>query len=75
KRLYRETHGSFEEYCREKFGHSRQKSDYLIVGANIYENLTSNRCQIRRSSNPGNSFTEISTYLVEHLPLKVINYN
>ncbi|MEM8779859.1 MAG: hypothetical protein AAGF26_13490, partial [Cyanobacteria bacterium P01_G01_bin.49] len=22
KRLYRETHGSFEEYCREKFGHS-----------------------------------------------------
>jgi hypothetical protein len=46
QKLYRDTHPSFERYCREKFGHSRQKSDYLIVGANIYENLTSNRCQI-----------------------------
>ncbi len=46
KRLYRDTHSSFSQYCRERFGHSRQKSDYLIAGANIYENLTSNRCQI-----------------------------
>jgi hypothetical protein len=46
QKLYRDTHPSFERYCREKFGHSRQKSDYLIVGANIYANLTSNRCQI-----------------------------
>ncbi|MEA5537363.1 hypothetical protein [Crocosphaera sp. XPORK-15E] len=46
KRLYRDTHSSFEQYCREQFGHTRQKSDYLIVGATIYENLTTNRCQI-----------------------------
>lgn len=46
KRLYRDTHSSFKEYCQDKFGHSRQKSDYLIVGAKIYENLAKNRCQI-----------------------------
>ena len=46
KKLYRDTHTSFERYCREQFGHSRQKSDYLIAGANIYHNLTTNRCEI-----------------------------
>ena len=45
-RLYRDTHSSFSDYCRERFGHSRQKSDYLIAGANIYENLTTNRCDV-----------------------------
>ena len=46
QKLYRDTHTSFERYCREQFGHSRSLSDYLIAGANIYENLTTNRCQI-----------------------------
>jgi len=46
KRLYRNTHSSFEEYCRDRFGHTRQKSNYLIAGAGIYETLTTNRCQI-----------------------------
>jgi hypothetical protein len=39
-RLYRDTHRSFEDYCRDRFGHSRQKSNYLIAGAEIYQNLT-----------------------------------
>jgi hypothetical protein len=46
KRLYRNTHTTFEEYSRERFGHSRQKSYYLIAGAQIYQTLTTNRCQI-----------------------------
>ena len=31
KRLYRSSHRTFEEYCRDRFGHSRQKSNYLIA--------------------------------------------
>ena len=44
--LYRSTHRTFEEYCRDHFGHSRQKSNYLIAAADVYENLTTNCCQI-----------------------------
>lgn len=46
QRLYRNTHTTFEEYCRDRFGHSRQKSYYLIAGAEIYQTLSTNRCQI-----------------------------
>jgi hypothetical protein len=45
RRLYRSTHRTFEEYCRDRFGHSRQKSNYLIAAADVYENLTTNCCQ------------------------------
>ncbi|MBD2451377.1 hypothetical protein H6G76_30485 [Nostoc sp. FACHB-152] len=44
-RLYRSTHRTFEEYCRDRFGHSRQQSNYLIAAAGVYENLTTNGCQ------------------------------
>ncbi|MHC5862760.1 hypothetical protein [Nostoc sp.] len=40
RRLYRSTHKTFEDYCRDRFGHSRQKSNYLIAAADVYENLT-----------------------------------
>ncbi len=45
RRLYRSTHKTFEEYCRDRFGHSRQKSNYLIAAAGVYDNLTTNGCQ------------------------------
>lgn len=45
RRLYRSTHSTFEEYCRDRFGHSRQKSNYLIAAAGVYDNLTTNGCQ------------------------------
>ncbi|MBR8832530.1 MAG: hypothetical protein DSM106950_00415 [Stigonema ocellatum SAG 48.90 = DSM 106950] len=45
KRLYRFSHKTFEEYCRDRFGHSRQKSNYLIAAAGVFENLTTNCCQ------------------------------
>ncbi len=45
KRLYRSTHKTFEEYCRDRFGHSRQKSNYLIAATGVFDNLTTNRCQ------------------------------
>ncbi|MBE9053533.1 hypothetical protein IQ243_24635 [Nostocales cyanobacterium LEGE 11386] len=46
RRLYRSTHKTFEEYCRDRFGHSRQQSNYLIAAAEVYENLTTIGCQI-----------------------------
>ncbi|MBD2492445.1 hypothetical protein [Aulosira sp. FACHB-615] len=45
RKLYRSTHRTFEEYCRDRFGHSRQQSNYLIAAAGVYENLTTNGCQ------------------------------
>lgn len=52
KKLYRNTHPNFEEYCRDRFGHSRQKSNYLIAAADVYDNLTTSGCQ-----NSGDSLT------------------
>ena len=50
QRLYRDSHHTFEEYCQERFGHSRQKSNFLIAGADVYHHLTTNRCQILPSA-------------------------
>ncbi|MBR8839754.1 MAG: hypothetical protein DSM106950_38585 [Stigonema ocellatum SAG 48.90 = DSM 106950] len=45
RRLYRSTHKTFEEYCRDRFGHSRQKSNYLIAAVDVFDNLTTIGCQ------------------------------
>lgn len=39
RRLYRSTHKTFEQYCRERFDMTRRKSDYLIAAAGVFENL------------------------------------
>ena len=46
RRLYRSTHYTFEEYCRERFGFSRQNVNYLIAASGVVDNLlTTNGCQ------------------------------
>jgi hypothetical protein len=45
RRLYRSTHKTFEDYCRDRFAHSRQKANFLIAGAMVYDNLTTICCQ------------------------------
>ncbi|UKP00958.1 hypothetical protein [Nostoc sp. UHCC 0870] len=60
RRLYRSTHKTFEEYCRDRFAHSRQKSNYLIAAAQVYENLTTICCQ---KSSDDNLTTEESQIL------------
>lgn len=61
RRLYRSTHKTFEEYCRDRFGHSRQKSNYLIAAAGVFDNLTTICCQ--------NSATEdLTEYSLQILP-------
>jgi hypothetical protein len=41
KRLYRETHTTFESYVRDRFDFTRRAADYLISAAEIVENLKS----------------------------------
>jgi hypothetical protein len=40
KRLYRETHNTFEDYCRQRWGWARQRANQLISAASVVENLT-----------------------------------
>ena len=40
-RLYRETHGTFEDYCRERWGWSRQRSLQLIDAASVTTTVVS----------------------------------
>lgn len=39
-RLYRKTHTSFDDYCRERWGFSRQRSYQLIEAANVVEGMS-----------------------------------
>lgn len=39
KRLYRSTHRTFEEYCRDRFGMTPRPAYYLISAAGVVENL------------------------------------
>lgn len=41
RRLYRDTHKTFEQYCRERFGFQRAHSYRLIDAAGVFENLAS----------------------------------
>lgn len=40
RRLYRNTHNSFEDYCRDRFGMNRSRSYQLIDAATVFDNLT-----------------------------------
>ncbi|MBN3922516.1 hypothetical protein [Nostoc sp. NMS4] len=59
RRLYRSTHKTFEDYCRDRFAHSRQQSNYLIAAAGVYENLTTIGCQNVENQNLTTNGTQI----------------
>ncbi len=44
RRLYKSTHKTFEEYCRDRFGFTRAAAYYLISAAEVMDNLIS-ECQ------------------------------
>jgi hypothetical protein len=44
-RLYRSTHKTFEEYCRDRFGFQRRHCYQLIEAAVVVENLCANSAQ------------------------------
>ena len=39
QRLYRSTHPTFEEYCRERFGFTHRHVNYLIAGVQVVDHL------------------------------------
>jgi len=39
RRLYRSTHRTFEEYCKDRFGYSRRQPYLLMDAAVVFENL------------------------------------
>lgn len=49
KKLYRSTHTTFEQYCRDRFGFERRQSYRLIEAAGVIDNIVEmcpNRTQI-----------------------------
>ncbi len=46
RRLYRSKYKTFEEYCRDRFGFTRQSANFKIAAADVMENLTTFSCQI-----------------------------
>ncbi len=52
KRLYRETHSTFESYVRDRFDYTRAAAYYLIKSSIVYENL---KCQQFVGTNKGTS--------------------
>jgi len=55
RRLYRDTHRTFEDYCKERFGYHRCRSYQLIDAADVLENLST----IGRQINPGTTSAQI----------------
>ncbi|MEC4813364.1 MAG: hypothetical protein SAK29_08850 [Scytonema sp. PMC 1069.18] len=45
RRLYRSTHKTFEEYCRDRFGYTRVAAFYKITAATVVDNLLTNGYQ------------------------------
>ncbi|MCG6138568.1 MAG: hypothetical protein MET45_28785 [Nostoc sp. LLA-1] len=39
RRLYRSTHRTFDEYCRERFGYTHRHVNYLIAGSLVVDNI------------------------------------
>jgi hypothetical protein len=52
-RLYREQYGTFEEYCKEKWGFTKSRANQLIAASEVADNLTTfvakpvNEAQVR----------------------------
>ncbi len=46
RRLYRNTHKSFEQYCQDRFGFQRRYPYYLIDAVDVVDNLCTNSAQI-----------------------------
>jgi|GEM_PF-607393 len=44
RKLYRSTHGTFEEYCRDRFGFERRHPYRLIDAATVVDNLSPPMC-------------------------------
>ncbi len=64
RRLFRNTHQTFEQYCRERFGFTRSAAFYKIAAAQVVDNLLTNG----EMSTNGLQNEEMTTIDVQILP-------
>ena len=69
RRLYRSTHATFEEYCRDRFDYTRRRPYQLIEAALIYDNLI-DKCAKILSVGDASSHGAYPTTLAHILPTK-----
>ncbi|MFN6568177.1 hypothetical protein [Dendronalium sp. ChiSLP03b] len=53
RRLYRSTHKTFEEYCRDRFGFTRMAAALKIASVKVIDNLSTNGLQAAKMSTNG----------------------
>lgn len=58
RRLYRSTHRTFEDYCRDRFGYSRISAHYKITASEVVENLLTKSEQIELASSSEDLLTK-----------------
>ncbi|MCL1472831.1 MICOS complex subunit MIC60 [Argonema antarcticum] len=63
KKLYRETHKTFEDYCKEKWGIARRRAYQFIDAAHVLQNLCTNGTQIPKSERQVRPLTGLSPEL------------
>ncbi len=63
RRLYRSTHKTFEEYCRDRFSYTYRHVNYLIAGCLIVDNI-----KMRTNSSQNESQDEMGTNSSQILP-------
>ncbi|MCC5602145.1 hypothetical protein [Nostoc favosum] len=63
RRLYRSTHQTFEEYCRDRFSYTYRHVNYLIAGSKIVDNI-----KMGTNSSQNESQDEMGTNSSQILP-------
>jgi hypothetical protein len=60
RRLYRSTHRTFEEYCRDRFGYTHRRVNYLIAGSVVFDNIVAgtNRSQNEEADEMGTNCSQ-----------------
>ncbi|WP_335167597.1 hypothetical protein [Nostoc sp.] len=64
RKLYRSTHKTFEEYCRDRFGFTRMAAALKIASVKVMENLSTNGLQ----KSDGSKSKKMSTNGLQILP-------
>jgi hypothetical protein len=68
RRLYRSTHKTFEEYCRDRFGFTRMAAALKIASVKVMDNLSTNGLQNEVSTSDGLQAAKMSTNGLQILP-------
>ncbi|BAY20069.1 hypothetical protein NIES21_59390 (plasmid) [Anabaenopsis circularis NIES-21] len=68
RRLYRSTHKTFEEYCRDRFGFTRMSAALKIASVKVMDNLSTNGLQNAETSKGGLQERKMSTNGLQILP-------